>query len=245
MAPIADGEEVCISYIPEWFLLEPTQMRQYRLSHWHFSCKCGRCMEAEDRLLGFRCFAPDKCTGVRSVVNGIIATCPVCGDKAQPLPPSGPLAEGEEETNVFKREAELTELQYCIEENPSFVGYHNVQNTLVEPMKIVEKLFPPAHWLQAKFHDFLRDLEDQRNNGAEALEHMHAVLHVFDAHFDRPSVRRGLLRTTLGGMQLKQGHRQAALQSYSTALAELACLHPPNHQFCVDARDGIQKCIMG
>jgi hypothetical protein len=54
--PISIGDEVCIAYLPEDGLLQPTMMRRYELHQTkHFWCDCERCSAAEDNTRGMLC----------------------------------------------------------------------------------------------------------------------------------------------------------------------------------------------
>ena len=52
LRPIAEGEEICISYIRDDLLLKPWNLRRKALRSWGFRCKCPRCAADFDDTRG-------------------------------------------------------------------------------------------------------------------------------------------------------------------------------------------------
>uniref|UniRef100_A0A7S4T4C2 SET domain-containing protein n=1 Tax=Alexandrium monilatum TaxID=311494 RepID=A0A7S4T4C2_9DINO len=113
--PIAEREEVLVSYLSGEDLLRPTAFRRERLRRgpWRFACRCRRC-EAPDRARGMRCpacgggpllpppppppvpaadvAATAAAAAASQVPPGAWASCPSCG---VPAPSAGELEEAE------------------------------------------------------------------------------------------------------------------------------------------------------
>merc|ERR1712012_648663 len=79
LKPIHAGEEICIMYVVEQSLLQPTQGRRQMLhSMFGFNCKCLKCLSVSDPVRAFSCHDP-KCSGSSHMINKALSGCSVCG----------------------------------------------------------------------------------------------------------------------------------------------------------------------
>eukprot|EP00811_Abedinium_folium_P008985 NODE_18303_length_899_cov_5.928756.p1 GENE.NODE_18303_length_899_cov_5.928756~~NODE_18303_length_899_cov_5.928756.p1 ORF type:complete len:132 (-),score=12.90 NODE_18303_length_899_cov_5.928756:312-707(-) len=110
-------------------------------------------------------------------------------------------------------------------------------------MGIANRMLASSHWLLARYHDMMARFEEESGNLSGELVHRLAVLSFFDAHLQRPSLRRALLLEQVGVLQRCLGDRLDAVRKCSRALEEMSMLLPPDHEWCADARETLKASL--
>lgn len=232
--PIDAGEEICLSYLREIDLLQPIAMRTKALTNWFACCACTRCGNSEDTTRDLTCLQTDDCPGIHRFANGGFKPCTVCGDS---------LVEEEQSLWVVE-ENKLAEVYDMVERNPAIVGQGS-EIVLRKAFERAAKFGARSHWLVGRFHDILRDLEQEYGRWSQARLHALGELTFYDAHFQtRPSIARALKRGKLGQIEEELGHRGEAYNQYMESWQELSSILPQHHKFCADMRCRLEACLV-
>lgn len=212
---IAEGEEITISYISSYDLLEPAALRQKRL--WGFKCICKRCSteaDAEESLRTFCCTAAESCGGRHIASGDCVLTCAGCGATAS------------DPARLLREEGEFVDAYYSVVDEMALGAPLETPESLERILDGATQLgIAPEHWLVCKVRNELSSY--YRKQGKLELAAEHAVP-VLDLEERLTGDRSPVLVEALADDFSCLGQFVAAFKAYTTALQTLKRMSPGN-----------------